>query len=621
MKDRSWTVAFLLTGFALALLAGFISMNLLFALKLLIPRQWLYNINIAPLNPVLLAVAMVLIGISSILIARLIQPEIRGLSRPQFILIVILFWLLLIPFKNSSFPHSLFFSLAGLASVLIWKGSAGAAGRSGELLGGFWKKVMQIPAGPWQALIVCAGIGFYLLSSLWLAQRIPHIIDEVDYLFQAKIFSRAKLWAPLPGPFPFFHFVNMIEKDGKWLSQYTPGWPALLSLGVLLKAPWAVNPIIGGALLLLIYRLARELFGEEPARISSLLALFSPYLIVMNSTMMSHTSCATACLLFLLLLWQTLERKSGGRAFLATFFLGLAVTIRPYTAFLIALPGAAMVLLEIIRSRGRTLRLAVFFLLGPVIPLALLFYYNYLTTGHTLVFGYQYLYGKTIALGFGSRQFPHPHALLEGLRMCHSRLLALSQNLLELAVPALVIAVLPFLLRKIDKKTVWLGATFLSLPLGYIFYFFQDLYYQPRFLFESSAALLILCGLGISLAAREWKNPSLGRYFLVLVLLALLIFIPVRIFSSRRAGDVGRELIREIETQHINNSLVLIQELYYPMGMMLQSPFLDGDNIYVRELKGQEQTILDSYPGRRAYRFYRDPKTGQFTLQPFKPGS
>jgi hypothetical protein len=50
------------------------------------------------------------------------------------------------------------------------------------------------------------------------------------------------------------------------------------------------------------------------------------------------------------------------------------------------------------------------------------------------------------------------------------------------------------------------------------------------------------------------------------------------------------------------------------MGMMLQSPFLDGDNIYVRQLKGREQEIFSLFPQRPGYQFCYNAKSGQFEL-------
>ena len=50
----------------------------------------------------------------------------------------------------------------------------------------------------------------------------------------------------IPGLQPeFFQVFWMTIRDGKWMSQYDPGWPALLALANLIHLPaWLVNPLL-----------------------------------------------------------------------------------------------------------------------------------------------------------------------------------------------------------------------------------------------------------------------------------------------------------------------------------------------------------------------------------------
>jgi hypothetical protein len=618
MKAVLKNVLLMVPGLLLAGLAGSSILVLPNFLRAHIKRPWLYNVDIAPLDLRLLFLSLLLIALSTILIILLLHPYFQHSSRRKVWMTLSLGGLLLVPLKNGSVSHSLFFSLAGLASVLIWKATGGWQERSERFLRKVGQSLMRVSSLRWQISILMTGWLFYLATASFLFDRIPQCMDETDYLFQAKIFARGKLWAPSTAAPAFFHLVNMINKDGKWMSQHPPGWPALLSLGVRVGAPWMINPLLGGLILLFIYQLAREVFGEEVARISSLLSLFSPYLIAINSSMMAHTSCALGALLFLLNFERGISRSSSTRMFLAALFLGTSALIRPFTAFLLALPSAGLLGWELIRSPRPTLKLALASLFGLVIPLALLFTYNFFTTGSAWLFGYQYLHGQSNTLGFGPRQYPYPHTWLEGLRICHSRLLAVSQNLFQSAVPALAMAVSSLAFRRLDRKIIWLGLTFLALPLGYIFHFSQDFYYEPRYLFESSGALIILCALGLNTVRRRWlTQKALPHYGFILIVLALFVFIPAHLLSLRRAGDLGPELKEMIHEQNLTDSIVFIDPLYYPMGMMLQSPFLDGDNIYVRNLPGRSHEILDRYPHRPAYLFFRDPQSWRFRLIPY----
>ena len=615
MKAKWKSVLLFLAGVVLALVAGAdIVLSPLF-LKAYIQRHWLYSVDAAPLDFRLGGAALLLLALSMALVAALLLPRLPELSRRQALLIAGLGFFLLLPLKNGSFTNSVFFALAGAASVLIWKGTAGRQEQSAGFLAAAWSSVERATTRQWLIFLTVTGFCVYLATAFFLFHLIPHGIDEIAYLFQAKVFARGRLWAPPPPAAEFFHLINLISDRGRWLSQYPPGWPALLTAGVWLGAPWLVNPLLGGLMLGLIYLWARELFGETVARTAGLLALASPYLIMMNSSLMSHTSCAVALLLFLLGFEQGLTRRNPARMLLGTLALGVAVSIRPYTALLVCLPNAIRLALELVRFPRAAIRLALAALIGPVAPLALLFSYNHFTTGDALVFGYEYLYGKTIALGFGPRQFPYPHTLLEGLRIAHARLLMLSENLFQSAVPALFLAGLAPALRQGDRKVLWLGLIFLTLPMGYVFYFFQDYYYEPRFIFESAGALIILCAAGLEAALQKWKDSrGLRHYLLVTIGLALFIFLPAHLLHFRRAGDLGPELKEMVQEQKITHSLIFIEPLYYPMGMMLQSPFLDGDNIYVRQLKGREQEIFSLFPQRPGYQFSYNAKSGQFEL-------
>lgn len=61
--------------------------------------------------------------------------------------------------------------------------------------------------------------------------------------------------------------------------MYPPGWPALLTPGVWLGAPWLVNPLLGADLAVATGALGRELVDEQTGRVASLLALTSPFVV------------------------------------------------------------------------------------------------------------------------------------------------------------------------------------------------------------------------------------------------------------------------------------------------------------------------------------------------------
>ena len=601
MARKIGKAAGLIAGILLALFSAFQILTFPNFLRGHIQRPWLHNIDVVPVDEKLFLVCLAALVICLALDWLLLSGFFKSIPRSRIIAIIAVLIFFLAPLKNSALQPSMFFSLGGLAAILIFISTSGLQSNSLRFLQKAWARITGINRRIWQALIFLASLAICLCCSSFLFFRFGHGLDEIDYLFQARIFAGGHLWAPMPQPYDFFHLVNLIAKDGKWMAQYPPGWPALLSIGVRLGAAWIVNPLLAGLLVVVIYRLARELFGEDTGRAASLLAVFSPYLTIMGSSMMSHTSSALALILFLLLLWQSVEKKSFARAFLAFLCLGIAASIRPFSAFLICLTGAGLAVYECRKNPLELIKLGMAAVTGMAIPLGLLFYYNHLTTGSALLFGYQYLNSRTADLGFGVRQFPFPHTLREGLLVFHARMVLISEKVFETPVPAVALAALAFVLRKPDRKLVWLAAIFLALPLGHIFYFGNDMMYPPRYIFESVPGLIILAAAGVSAARDKWgNNPGLAHYGLVLAALAFFIFIPAHILSWRNAGDIGDDFPRLLKEHRVKGALVLVQELYYPMGMIQQSPFLDGDNIYARDLPGRRQEIMARFPAGRS---------------------
>jgi hypothetical protein len=129
--------------------------------------------------------------------------------------------------------------------------------------------------------------------------------------------------------------------------------------------------------------------------------------------------------------------------------------------------------------------------------------------------------------------------------------------------------------------------------------------------------LVVLCAAGINAARNKWSNnPGLAHYALILAALALILFIPAHILSWRNAGDIGNDFPRLLKERRVKGALVLVQDLYYPMGIIRQSPFLDGDNIYARDLAGRRQEIIARFPGRPVWVFSFDKRTNRFALEP-----
>ena len=259
---------------------------------------------------------------------------------------------------------SVIFGSAGIAFLLFGLGPV--LDPAGQLLHQVYRRLLNVRTGVFVGL---AALWVFLWANLvsWLVfDHIPHVQDTVAQVFQAKLFAAGRLFLPSP-PLPQFFDLMHVINDGRWYSQYPPGHPLLLALGVLVRAPWIVNPLLGGFTVVVIYLLGRELYDEPTARLATLLSSLSPFLIFMSSEYMSHSSALLFTCLFLLFFARSARNESMTSAvrtsqfairnsLLAGLCLGMVLLIRPFTALLIAVPFVVAALVILGRSPQSAVR-------------------------------------------------------------------------------------------------------------------------------------------------------------------------------------------------------------------------------------------------------------------------
>ncbi len=253
--------------------------------------------------------------------------------------------------------------------------------------------------------------------------RLPHLEDEVAYLFQAKVFARRDWAAPAPTPAnPFWQPFVIDYPNGLRFSKYTPGWSALLALGVANGAGWLVNALCAALNVALVYRLAGEIFGRGAGVFAAALVAFSPMALLLNATLMNHTAALTFTLLFLWANWRMSRARPLFYGALGGLALGVIVTLRPLTALGVAAPfivwhglrvtRALLTRRRFARTLAPLLLLSAFTLaISSAIPL-----YNAATTGdpfknlYTLVPGWEY-----DRVGFGEGYGRSGHTIEKGV--------------------------------------------------------------------------------------------------------------------------------------------------------------------------------------------------------------
>ena len=182
------------------------------------------------------------------------------------------------------------------------------------------------------------------LLAWFVYQGHPHIADEVAYLYHARYFAAGQLtMAPPPVP-PAFEVDLMENQPDKWYAVPPMGWPAALTAGVALRAPWLVNPVLAGLNILLSYLFLGELYPRRIARIGVLLLCVSPWYVFMAMSYMNHTFTMTCTLLAFLGVARARRTGLARWAWLAGAGVGVASLIRPLEGLIVGALTAAWAL-------------------------------------------------------------------------------------------------------------------------------------------------------------------------------------------------------------------------------------------------------------------------------------
>ncbi len=505
--------------------------------------------------------------------------------------------------------------------------------------------------------------------------RIPHVQDSIAQLFQARILAGGHLWAPAP-PLPeFFAAAHTVIRDGRWFAQYPPGHSLLLVPGVWLGVPWLVNPLLGGLAVIGVYFLALELFDRATARASAALGALSPFLLLMSAEFMAHAGALAALTFFLLFYVRAIRRRALRDGLSAGAALGLAILIRPYSALGVALPVMVHAAWRLYRERGALLRPLAGVAGGAVAGVALLLLYNWGTTGSPLRFGYIDLYGPSHGLGFGKGSWGPPHTLERGLRGAWRSLAALNGRLFEWPVSSLWPAALGVLLparclparclpapclhgqRFPARRRVGLALIPLSLLGVHVFYWYQDLCFGPRYVYEALAPILILSAVGLVAESRwiaaRWRSQRAERAAMRIVVLVLALCFAIggavrwpRLFeapagvaslpaeSPVRQGSYfryfGRDFwgvgpyLGELVSAKVREPAIVFVRFREPQGDLLpirhlsfgsafahQSPYLDRARvIYAHDRGAENAALMARYPHRKPFLYRGSLQSG-----------
>lgn len=550
----------------------------------------------------------------------LFVPDLRALRQRSFhfaifsILLLICVLPLHLHFDTARFNHEnlLFLSyrliLGGIGIVLCFRGLIGVRFfRLNTLLSQFflWIRNLRprlfIMGMSISCLLICSAISWCVFDGL------PGFIDSCAYMFQARLFAHGSLFAPIPPEPDFFEAQNILMK-GKWYSQYPPGYPALLALGVIFGIPWIINPILGALTIVCIYLIARELYTDSIAKTSAVLASISSFFLFMSSEFMAHSS-ALFCITLAFLSFVSMVKKKRPllSAVVCGVSLGVALLCRPYTTAWICIP---MGIAAIVARKKLSLR-HIFIGAVPFLVACLTFLaYNATTTGHPLLFGYIALHGKGHYPGFHQDPWRNQfHTVAQGFKYVLGNLNALNYYLFEWPIPSLVSACF-FLAYGKKRFWEWLLVGWIGVLLvGHFFYYFNQLNFGPRFVYEALPALILLTSRGIVLSTRflaSWQQMSYdhARNILFLTLSGFFLFaFLVNVSATAKSYNYGADVTiqKYLDKAEVEHALIFVEgKRAYQVHYSFNIPF-PGPRIYSQNRGSENRRLAEKFPGYRYF--------------------
>lgn len=503
------------------------------------------------------------------------------------------------------------------------------------------------------ALLALGALALGLAMTLTVMEGLPHLEDEIAYLYQARVFAGGALCGPLSPDVEAFSTPFLVNLGDCRLGKYPIGWPLLLALGEGIGLGWLLNPLLGVALTLVTYALARDLFGQRTAQAAAILCISSPFFLIQAGTLMAHLSGALWTAVFALSLLK-IEREfnaeglrrpvpnpvrdspgaqhqrtrhyapgigvassPGAWALIAGLALGMLALTRPTTAIAVGLPFGAYLLWRL--AQGQITPLILLILGGSALLVAAMQpLFLWITTGspstnlYTLIWPFD-------RLGFGPGFGPYEgHTLRQGLITTGQDLRLWASELFGLPALSwlpLLIGLLRLVRRPLPGRHEWswlLLTPLLLLAALHTAYWVGAQVYGPRYYFEVHALLCALAGAGIAGAGDSRREPpgtlTLAAVLLVMALTSATLYLPGRVAYWRALYGIDRAPVAQWEQLRGDQPALIFvagtRWVDYAAFFALNDPWYAGPAIAAHDLgPANNARLAREFPGRLLFYF------------------
>jgi 4-amino-4-deoxy-L-arabinose transferase-like glycosyltransferase len=345
----------------------------------------------------------------------------------------------------------------------------------------------------------------------------------------------------------------------------------------------------------------------------------------MSASHLSHVPTAFFCALCMWSVVRLLRTRRRLFGLTAGLGMGMAFLCRPLTALAVGGVIGLGPLWYWRRALRRWPAVGAALLLA-VLGIGLLMAYQHQATGDYLTAGHKVGLGRRAKYGFGEIDFARTHTVVLGLEHTRQRMQAMNRDVLGWPVPALLVALLPFLLGHTRKEDVWLLLPALVLLLAYMAFWYFEHYYPGRYIFAGVPMLIVLAARGCRQAATSLRGGEAGaRRAVPAVVTACLLFNLAVFLPHRVAGfggtfaDVETVLPRVLAAHDFSGALVFVDAVershdlldpfndFYGTAFMRNDLDFDGDTVFVRNLRERNHEMVALHPDRDyfLYRYHR----------------
>jgi 4-amino-4-deoxy-L-arabinose transferase-like glycosyltransferase len=401
-------------------------------------------------------------------------------------------------------------------------------------------------------------------------------IDELSEQWQAHIFAAGRIVARAEPHDEFFSTMQTVSLDGRWFSHFPAGGPLLQSAGVLLRAPWLVNPLLVAIAAVAVYRVAAAFGNETRARLAALLFATSPFVLFVAASRLDHAGTLAAVWVAIAALAQwnvtTTDRAMRRAAAVIGLGLGIATMIRPYDGAIATLTVGVFQMLVAGRDASRWRSLVVQASVGAI-PIACLLIMNRAMTGHPLTFAYDVLNGAEHRPGFHMSPLGFAHTPRHGIYLISSYLMRLNVALLGWPVPVVLLTAIVLLLQRSAARLDLLLVGLLAATLfAYFLYWGEGSFNGPRFLYMVGPVFIIfVVRLPGALRARTHSAVLRTATLLLMPLWAGAAWaLPMRAIQpfsvwaqaahAQQVEAVSPMLVDATRRMHLTNALVFVED-------------------------------------------------------------